>query len=175
MGQMRRVMIVGCGGAGKSTLARALGEALELPVVHLDRHFWYPGWGGTPRLEFRERVRELAGREGWVMDGNYSSTMDIRFSAADTAVFLDYSRWTCLWRILKRRVLYASRLRPDMNPKCPERLTEEFVRHVWNYNATRRPGILRMLRQSEWEKGIYILHDDAEVEAFIRQVVRNKA
>jgi adenylate kinase family enzyme len=165
---MRRVLVIGCGGSGKSTLARRLGEVLELPVIHLDRHFWYPGWVETSREEFRERVRELVAREAWIMDGNYSSTLDLRLEAADTAVFLDYPRAICLRRILRRRVLSAFRPRPDMNPDCPERLNWEFVRYVWNYRKSRRPGILERLREYGGE--VHVLRNDAEVDQFLGRV-----
>jgi adenylate kinase family enzyme len=68
---MRRVLVIGSGGAGKSTFSVALGKRLELPVIHLDAHFWRPGWVETPKPEWRERVAQLAARDAWVMDGNY--------------------------------------------------------------------------------------------------------
>jgi adenylate kinase family enzyme len=162
---MRRILVIGCSGSGKSTLARRLGGILELPVIHLDRHFWRPGWVETPREEFRERVRELVAREAWIMDGNYSSTLDIRLEAADTAVFLDYPRPVCLRRILRRRLLSGVRPRPDMNPDCPERLSWEFVEYIWNYRKSRRPGILERLR--DYDREVHILRDDVEVECFL--------
>lgn len=93
---MERVAIIGPGGAGKSTLARQLGAITGVPVIHLDREHWKPGWVETPAAEWEERVRELAAAERWIIDGNYGGTLDVRLDRADTVVFLDFGRFRCL-------------------------------------------------------------------------------
>jgi len=87
-----RVAVIGCGGAGKSRLALALGRRLDLPVVHLDEHYWRPGWQPTDPSAWRALQERLVSRHSWVIDGNYLSTIDLRLGAADTVVFLDLSR-----------------------------------------------------------------------------------
>ncbi len=99
---MKRVAIIGSGGAGKSTLAKRLGEVTGLPVIHLDQHFWNPHWTETPIPEWERRHETLLERERWVMDGNYGSTMNERLDAADTVIFLDMPRLFCVVRVLKR-------------------------------------------------------------------------
>ena len=93
---MERIVIIGCGGAGKSTLARQLGEKLDLPVVHLDGIFWLPGWVEMDRDEFDRRVREEMAKEIWIIDGNYNRTMPERIARCDTVIYLDFSRIKCL-------------------------------------------------------------------------------
>jgi adenylate kinase family enzyme len=78
---MKRVLVIGCGGAGKSTFAARLGTKVGLPVVHLDALYWRPGWQKTPEAEWQEVVEGLVRREAWVMDGNYGGTMDLRVTA----------------------------------------------------------------------------------------------
>src|SRR5687767_15631826 len=98
---MKRVLVVGSGGAGKSTFSRRLGERLGLEVIHLDTEFWRPGWTRTPRDQWRRKVEELCRRESWVMDGNFSGTFEHRLGACDTVIFLDLPRWVCAWLVLK--------------------------------------------------------------------------
>ncbi|MCK5133485.1 MAG: hypothetical protein KAR40_15200 [Candidatus Sabulitectum sp.] len=92
---MRRILVLGSGGAGKTTFAKQLAEKTGLPVIHLDSHFWNSGWVETPRDQWIPMVIELSERPEWIMDGNYSGTIDIRMKYADTVIFLDYGRFTC--------------------------------------------------------------------------------
>ena len=100
---MKRIAIIGSGGAGKSTFARELGEILNITPTHLDVHYWRPGWQETPRDAWREIQKELLEGERWIMDGNYGGTMDLRLEAADTIIFLDMPRLLCVWRVLKQK------------------------------------------------------------------------
>ena len=93
---MRKVLVIGSGGAGKSTLARHLGELLHIDVIHLDALSWHPGWTETPRAEWRKIIEGLLRRDAWIIDGNYSNTLDIRLEECDTVIFLDIARRICL-------------------------------------------------------------------------------
>jgi adenylate kinase family enzyme len=166
---MRRVLVIGPGGSGKSALAARIGECTGLPVVHLDALYWRPGWVPTPRDEWRATVTELVARDAWVMDGNYSGTLDLRLRACDTVVFLDVPRLVCLWRILLRRLRFRGRSRPDVAEGCAERLTWEFVRWVWTYPRRRRPRVMEQLRAAEREgrARVVVLRSAADVERFV--------
>ncbi len=168
---MKRVLVIGCGGSGKSTLARHLGSLLDISVIHLDSLYWRPGWVETPREEWRALVQDLVRRDCWIMDGNYSNTLDIRLPAADTVVFLDFPRLLCLWRVVKRRWQYAGRSRPDMAPGCPERLSWQFIRWIWSYPG-RRPAILRMVQEYAQGSRVFRLRSPAEVKRFLEGLER---
>ena len=163
---MRKVLVIGPGGAGKSTLATQLGELLNIEVLHLDKFYWQPGWIETPKSEWLVTVGELVRRDSWVMDGNYSGTLDVRYKACDTVIFLDMSRTICLWRVLKRAIIYRRKRRPDMAEGCPERLTVEFILWIWNYPRRTRPKIVRML-ESHSDKKIVWLRSQSDVERFL--------
>jgi adenylate kinase family enzyme len=167
---MKRVLVIGSGGAGKSTFARRLGRRLGLPVIHLDKIFWHSGWVETPKDEWRLKVGELCAGDSWLMDGNYSGTMDIRFAACDSIIFLDLPRAVCLWRVLKRVVTYRRSARPDMAEGCRERIDLKFLYWVWSYPSRRRPKILARLDELAVGKQIYILRSNAEVEKFLAEV-----
>jgi adenylate kinase family enzyme len=164
---MQRVLVIGAGGSGKSTFAAALASKLALPLVHLDALYWHAGWQPTPPDEWRERVRGLAAQPRWVMDGNYGGTLDLRLQRCDTAIFLDMPRALCLWRVVKRRLRYVGRTRPDMAPGCREQLSWEFVSWVWSYRATRRDGILRRLAALGEGKRAVVLTSPSAVRRFL--------
>lgn len=166
---MRRVLIVGSGGSGKSTLARQLGARLGVPVVHLDQHYFSPGWTEPSPDDWATTVNRLLAAEAWVMDGNYGGTMEHRIAAADTVVFLDRSRWLCLWRVLVRWLRYAGRTRPDMAPGCPDRIELAFVRYILAYPATRRPGVLARLEAAPHVR-VHRLRSRRDVEAFLESI-----
>ena len=167
---MERVLVIGPSGSGKSTVARELGSALGINVIHLDAVFWNPGWIETPRPQFREAVQELVKGESWIMDGSYSNTLDIRLPEADTVVFLDLPRRTCLWRVVRRRLQYRGRSRPDIAPGCPERLTWELLKWIWDYPRNQRPRTLEFLDQYAEGRRIVRLGSAQEIDNFIAEV-----
>jgi adenylate kinase family enzyme len=166
----RRVLVIGPGGAGKTTLSAAISRVAGLPIIHLDFLYWREGWEPTPEAEWRETVADLVRRPGWVMDGNYGGTFDLRFEAADTIVFLDISGIRCIWRLLKRRFEHRGRARPSMHPGCPERLTPGFLWWVWTYRRRRRPHILAMLEELRNEKTVATLANGEDVSTFIARL-----
>jgi len=164
-GEMKRVLVIGSGGAGKSTFARRLGALLELDVIHLDSLYWSAGWVEMPKDEWRKRVEELLSPGSWIMDGNYSGTLELRLAACDTVIFLDMSRLVCLWHLLKRAALYRNQRRPDMAEGCPERLNLDFVKWVWEYRKRSRPKVVRLIEATS--KKVIWLRSPAEVEKFL--------
>ena len=110
--RMDRIIVLGAGGAGKSTLARKIGELLDIEVIHLDSYYWRPNWVATPDGEWTDKVKELLKRERWVMDGNYTSSLELRLKAADAVIFLDRSRLFCLWQVFKRLMKYSGEFPP---------------------------------------------------------------
>jgi adenylate kinase family enzyme len=167
---MKRIIIIGSSGSGKSTLANQLGATLDLPVIHLDKHFWHPGWVGTEPHVWQEKVRQFAAKESWIIDGNYRSTLHIRLETADTVVFLDLPRWLCTWRATKRRFQYWNRQRPDIAEGCQEKVFDptfpRFIKWVWNYPNRARPNVLNAMKGLPTNKRFIWLKSHNEVKAF---------
>ena len=166
---MERIIIIGCGGAGKSTLARQLGEKLDLPVVHLDSIFWLPGWVQLERDAFGRRVREEMQKECWIIDGNYSRTMQERIARCDTIIYLDFSRIACLYGIFKRLLTNLGKTRPDMGPGCKEKIDWEFLVWVWNYNKNKRERNYILLNEAEHAETI-VLKNRRAVKMFLNSL-----
>jgi adenylate kinase family enzyme len=167
---MKRVLVIGSGGSGKSTFARRLGELLNIEVKHLDSFYWRPGWQETPKEEWLNTVRELTSEDSWIMDGNFGGTLEFRIQQCDTIVFLDLPRLLCLWRIAKRRLLYRGRSRPDMTEGCPEKLDWEFVDWVWNYPRRSRPKVLKLLQEHSGTRRIVWLRSRTGVKRFLDEL-----
>jgi len=143
---VERIAVIGCGGSGKTTLSRRLGELLGIPVVHIDAHYWRDVDGrrveSTPE-RWAERHRELVAGECWVMDGMKLGVLPDRLAYADTVIYLDVSTWTCLSGIVRRRLRFHGRLRPELG--VYDRINWEFVRWIWSFRRRQRPRILTLL------------------------------
>jgi adenylate kinase family enzyme len=162
---MQRILVIGSPGAGKSTLASRLAGSLGLPLIHLDGEYFGPGWTMPSRSEWRERVKALAARPAWVMDGNYASTFDIRVPRATAIVWLDLPRWKCLLAVLWRVVKYYGRPRPDLGSAGPERFDWSFMRWIWSYPRTMRPKTARMLERLRPDQRVYVLRSRSDIPA----------
>ncbi|WP_251127837.1 MULTISPECIES: AAA family ATPase [unclassified Exiguobacterium] len=125
---MKRIMIIGSGGAGKFTLARQLGERLQLDVYHLDALMWKPGWVMATREERISIQQQLVKKGEWIIDGNFGNTLDLRLQAADTVILIDLPRIVCIYRVLKRVIRYRGTTRPDMGAFCEEKLDFAFLK-----------------------------------------------
>jgi adenylate kinase family enzyme len=165
----RRCLVIGCGGAGKTTFSRELSGRTGIPVIHLDALYWRPGWQPTPAVEWRATVAEVVRRSEWVMDGNYGGTFDLRLDAADVVYFLDTPRHICLFRVLRRWWRHRGSSRPSMPPGCPERVTWEFLHWIWTYPSRRRPEILRRLEDLGGER-VRIVRSPVDRERALAEV-----
>jgi adenylate kinase family enzyme len=169
---MKRVLVIGSGGAGKSTFARRLGDVLNIEVKHLDKLYWRAGWQEPAKDEWLQTVTAVAQEDSWIMDGNFSGTLAQRIQYCDTIVFLDLPRVLCLWRIAKRRFLNHNRARSDMAEGCPEKLDWSFVQWVWTYSRRSRPKVVRLLQENSGTKEIVWLRSRAEVRRFLEGLRR---
>lgn len=167
---MERVLIIGCPGAGKSTLGRLLADKTGLPLVHLDALFWLPGWKERDKSEFDALVLAELGKPKWIMDGNYGRTLSTRLKYCDTVIFLDYGRFTCLWGVLKRVFIHRGDVRPDMGEGCPERFDWAFLKYVWSFSKTNRDKLLSRIQAASGFVTCVILKNRREGAKFLESL-----
>jgi adenylate kinase family enzyme len=164
---VRRVLVVGSGGSGKSYLARQLGPKLGLPVFHLDPLFWKPGWVETPEAEWRAIQAQLVRRPKWIIDGNHAPTLDLRLRAADTVILLDMPRRLCLWRVVKRSLQHRRRERLDRAAGCRERLNWSFLRWVWTFPKEGRPEVFDGMARHAPGVELIVLRHRRDIASFV--------
>ncbi|MGW6935198.1 hypothetical protein ACWGE0_34420 [Lentzea sp. NPDC054927] len=152
---MKRVVILGRGGAGKSTLATTLGTATGLPVVELDKHFWGPSLEPTPPAHWATLQDELASANHWIMDGDLGpyDVLEVRLRRADTVLLLDYSFPRCAWQALRR-----SRERVD------------FWLWVWSWRRRHRPLLLNAIQTHAKDAQLVVLRNPRATARFVAQV-----
>jgi adenylate kinase family enzyme len=156
---VRRIVILGRGGAGKSTLAEGLGSALALPVIELDKHFWASDLSPTPTDRWAEIQRALVSGSGWVIDGDLGpyDVLSVRLRAADTVVVLDFPLWRCAWRALRR-----SRERLD------------FWRWLITYRRRGLPAVLSAIAEHAPHAELHILRSPQSVIQFLTEAAEER-
>lgn len=156
-----RVIIVGCPGSGKSTLARKLHARTGLPLYCLDNVWWKADRTHITRDEFDNRLRTIMQGERWIIEGNYSRTLEMRFLACDTVIFLDYSEDVCMKGITER----IGTVRPDI-PWTESRLDPELAALVRGYRTENRPELYALMEKYS-DKQIIILRTRDEADAWL--------
>lgn len=169
---MRRIIITGPAGAGKSRLASELGERLGIPVLHLDAMFWGPGWVPTPRPEWEALQRRELAAESWVVDSQFDDILLDWFEAADTVVFVDASPLRCLWRVGRRRLNREAGvgIPAGTEPAPFHRSLAKFVRNQWRYRASVRREILGELARDLSGRRTVVVRGDADSSRFLLDV-----
>ena len=161
---MKRAIVIGCPGSGKSTFARALQKKTGLPLYYLDMMYWNADKTTVPKDIFRARLAERLAENAWIIDGNYGSTMEARMAACDTVFFLDYDPAVCLAGIRERQ----GKSRADM-PWIETEDDEEFLTFVREYNEKSRPDVLALLEKYQ-EKQIVVFRTRDEADEFLRSL-----
>ena len=169
---MERVIIIGCGGAGKSTLARKLGERTGLPVIHLDQIWWAPGnWQHLEREEFDRLLLAETEKPRWILDGNFNRTLEMRLEKCDTVIYLDYPRLVCLKNWLGRVIKNWGHARADMAEGCNEWFDPDMAKWIWQFNRKNRKRYHELLNSLEGTQTI-ILKSRRQTERFLNSLGR---
>ena len=140
---MKKIIVIGCPGSGKSTFSRELHNILGVPLYHLDMLFWNEDKTNVGREVLIERLIEVFKKDCWIIDGNYGSTMELRIEKCDTIVFLDYPVEVCIEGVKNRQGKHRS----DMPWVATEDDDKDFIEFIKNYNQESRPKVIKLLEK----------------------------
>jgi len=170
-------MVVGVSaGVGKSTFAKKLSTELSIPVYHLDRYYWEPGWIETSEENFSNEQKKIVKQESWIIEGNYGSTFDIRAQEADTIIYLELPLRICLFRALKRWLLNIGENREDMGQGCPEKMDREFITFIVKTYHKRKKVMAERLasfEQFNHYRIVYRLTSKTDISNFFNNSIKN--
>ena len=158
---MKKIIVIGCPGSGKSTFARALHNKTGIPLYHLDMMYWNADKTTVEKSVLLERLSAVLEKDEWIIDGNYGSTMELQMAACDTAIFLDYPLDVCLDGIIERR----GKPRSDM-PWIETEEDAEFIEFIKNYNEQQKPKVLELLEKYS-DKNIVVFKSREQADAFL--------
>ena len=165
----RRVVVTGLAGSGKSTLSLELAAKTGLPVVHLDLHFWKPGWVAPSESEWRDKQRDVLAGDAWIADGNYHETLDLRLERADTVVFLDMPWWRCSGRALLRGLRMPGELPEGCDYSAWQRLRDEWrlALRIWRDDRSQPEREREIISQHGSHVALHVLGSKRAVRGFI--------
>lgn len=167
---MKRVSVIGCPGAGKTTFSRELSNSTRLPLIHLDLIYYDQAHSyQTDKDSWRSRVLNETKKKQWIIDGNYKSTFDIRLPESDTIIFLDYPTYVSIWRAIKRRIHFHKKVREDMPLTWKESLGWDFFVFILKFNHSIAPHIRQSLK-SYTGKDIVVLRSHNQAEKYLTEL-----
>lgn len=162
---MKKVIVVGCPGSGKSTFARKLQEKTGLPLYYLDMIWHKPDKTTLSKEEFDRRLQELILRDEWIIDGNYSRTLEPRLQACDTAFVFDLPLKDCLAGAQAR----VGTKRIDM-PWEETELSQEFLSYILSFSQQKLPNLLQLAEKYSAQKQIVFFHSRQECDDFLKKL-----
>lgn len=170
--QYNKIIVIGSPGSGKSYLAKKLSEITSYPLYHLDNLFWNPGWIETPKEKWIEVQKKITTGDKWIIDGNYDSTMDIRFEACDAIIFININRVICI----KNAIIRHGKKRTDLPDYCVEKFNKdllEFLIYIWRFPKNKKPNIIA-LHERYKDKPFIELRNKNDINNLLKKGVKNE-
>ena len=165
---MKKILVIGGNGSGKSTFSQKLGEKTGLPLVHLDKIWWRGNWEYISREEFDEKLGAELQKDEWIIDGNFERTLERRLQFCDTVFYFDFSTIQCLFGVTERILNNYGKTRSDMGENCPERFDFEFYKAILRFNKKNRPKTKALLEK--YKPNVIVFKNRKQAEEFLKNV-----
>jgi adenylate kinase family enzyme len=165
---MKRISVIGCGGSGKTTLAKILHDKTDLPLYHLDCIAYADNWQEVSPEIFKDSHKNWIDKDNWIIEGTMITSLEQRLSRSDQCIFLDMPRWLCIIRIFKRLIFEYGKNRQDMANGCVESFDWPFLQYVWQFNHQTRPKILKILDKNAQNCDIITIKTKADLNKWIK-------
>ncbi len=165
----KRIMIFGRPGSGKSTFAHALHQVTDLPLYHLDKYFFSYNWIERDYDEFLMIQYRLIEQNEWIIDGNATKSLQLRWMQADVVIYFNYPRWLCYWRVLKRyitRNLFSGDkdiFVDDRAPHCKEKIQWKLLKYMYSFDERVRTTV-QLMQEVNPKTPFYEVHNDTELK-----------
>lgn len=165
---MKRIIVIGSPGAGKSTFSRQLRDKTGLPLYYLDMIWHLPDRTTITKDEFDEKLAEILKKDSWIIDGNYGRTIEMRLKHCDTVFLLDYPLDVCLEGAMARVGVQREEI-----PWVEEELDEEFRQWIIDFPKTKLPQIYVLLDQYSGGKEIHIFRSRDDANNYLEKEIVN--
>ena len=169
---MKRILIIGNAGSGKTTFAKVLAEKTNLPLIHLDKLFWCGEWEHLSREEFDDVLQKELDKPEWIIDGNFSRTLPHRLEYADTVFYFDLPTITCLWGSTVRVIKNYGKTRDDMGGNCPEYFDKQkasLYKAIFSFNRTHRKKYRKLLEEQN-NKNVVIFKSRKQANRYLKEL-----
>ncbi|QDR64713.1 hypothetical protein [Mammaliicoccus sciuri] len=169
---MKKVVILGSSGSGKSYLSKKLSRELSIEVYHLDNLMRKSDWIPVSYKQKCDIQKKILSNDTWIIEGNYTNILDERLLEADTIIFLNINKYKCIFNVIKRTFIYRNKDRPDKPYNAIDKLNLHLLIWTWNFNKNEKPVIIKKVNKFSKTKRIIILNTIKNINNYFNNVTK---
>jgi len=166
-----KILILGSPCSGKTTFSKSLGNILNIKVYSLDWLFWRPNWKKTSKSERISILKELYKNEKqWIIEGNYNNVLEYQLKHSKTVILLNFSRYTCLVRLLKKKFSHIIGKRFEVAPGCMDKIDWKYIKSIWLYPSRDLAVLNTIIENSKCSFEMILLNNPSDLNIFMDKI-----